>query len=136
MQDAVTEVRISKTDMDGNLLPGAKLQILDKDGAVIEEWTSENAAHVIKAKLIAGQTYTLHEAEAPEGYDLAADITFTVKDDGSVTEVTMQDAKKPVPEVPGTPSTGDRTNPLAYVLLVLGVAGLAATILTNRRKDD
>ena len=118
------------------MLPGAKLQILDKDGAVIEEWASENDVHVIKGKLIAGETYTLHEVEAPEGYDLAADITFTVKDDGSVTEVTMQDAKKPVPEVPGTPSTGDRTNPLAYVLLVLGVAGLAATILTNRRKDD
>ena len=137
MQDAVTEVRISKTDAaSGEMLSGAMLQILDKDGAVVEEWTSENDVHVIKGKLVAGKTYTLHEAEAPEGYDLAADITFTVKDDGSVTEITMQDTKKPAPEVPGTPPTGEQTNPLAYVLLVLGVAGLIVTILTNRRKGE
>ncbi len=137
MQDAVTEVRICKTDAaSGEMLSGAMLQILDKDGVVVEEWASENDVHVIKGKLIAGQTYTLHEAEAPEGYDLAADITFTVKDDGSVTEVTMQDVKKPAPEMPATPPTGDRTNPLAYVLLVLGIAGLIVTILTNRRKGE
>ncbi len=36
-------------------------------------------------KLIAGETYTLHEENAPEGYAYAEDITFTVEKNGTVT---------------------------------------------------
>ena len=41
MKDDVTKVQISKTDISGKELPGAKLTILDKDGKTVESWTSE-----------------------------------------------------------------------------------------------
>ena len=36
MKDDVTKVEISKTDISGKELPGAKLTILDKDGKTVE----------------------------------------------------------------------------------------------------
>ena len=41
MKDDVTKVEISKTDISGKELPGAKLTILDKDGKTVESWTSD-----------------------------------------------------------------------------------------------
>ena len=39
--DALTEVRISKTDIaDGEELAGAQLEVIDKDGRTVESWTS------------------------------------------------------------------------------------------------
>ena len=38
-----------------------------------------------------GEEYRLHEDLAPLGYATASDIIFTVKEDGSVTKVTMKD---------------------------------------------
>ena len=69
-------VTINKVDEEGNLLVGAKLQIVDSTGEVIEEWVSTTESHEI---LLPDGTYTLHEVEAPEGYDLAEDKEFTVK---------------------------------------------------------
>ncbi len=87
MVDEATKVRISKQDITtGEELPGAKLQIIDKDGTVIEEWVSGDIPHFIEAVLIADETYTLREITAPEGYEIAEDVEFTVNADGSVTE--------------------------------------------------
>ena len=66
-------VRVNKVDVDdGKALSGAKLQILDKDGKVVEEWVSDGKAHEIKG-LNSGETYTLHEVTAPDGYTVARD---------------------------------------------------------------
>lgn len=92
MVDDTTKVQISKQDItNGEELPGASLQIIDKDGSVVEAWTSSNEPHYIEAKLIAGETYTLHETVAPNGYIIANDAEFTVNPDGTVTEVIMKD---------------------------------------------
>mgnify|MGYP000446597992 CR=1 FL=1 len=49
-------------------LTGATLTVLDKDGNVVDTWTSDaKEAHVIK-RLVVGETYTLREEFAP--YDL------------------------------------------------------------------
>ena len=65
--------------------------MLDKDGNVVDEWTSvKDAPHVIK-RLVAGETYTLREEFAPYGYLKATDITFTVEDNGDVQKVEMKD---------------------------------------------
>ena len=49
MQDDVTKVQISKTDITGEKeIPGAKLTILDKDDQVVESWTSAEEAHYIR----------------------------------------------------------------------------------------
>lgn len=93
MKDKVTKVTISKTDAsNGKKITGAVLQILDSNGKVVEQWTSSSdETHKVYGKLIAGETYTLHEVSAPEGYEVAADITFTVNADGSETKVVMKD---------------------------------------------
>ena len=92
MYDDYTEIHISKLNKDTGLpLAGAVLQIVDGE-EVIEEWTSTEKAHVIKAKLEAGKSYVLHEVSAPDGFVLADDVEFTVSDDGSIDEITMDDA--------------------------------------------
>lgn len=90
MTDEATKAEISKKDITGDdELPGAVLQVIDKDGNIIDEWVSTEEAHYIEAKLIAGETYILREITAPSGYTLATDIEFTVNSDGSVTYVVM-----------------------------------------------
>ena len=105
MEDAVTHVSVTKTDITGEEeLEGARLQVLDQDGTVIEEWTSGKHAHEMEGKLTAGQTYTLHEEAAPAGYAYAADIEFTVSLDGSIDTVVMKDEEIPIrPTRPGQP---------------------------------
>ncbi|MDD3183806.1 MAG: SpaA isopeptide-forming pilin-related protein, partial [Anaerostipes sp.] len=96
MKDDTTKVQISKVAITGGKeLPGAKLQLIDKDGNVVESWTSTTTKHEIYGKLVAGETYTLREITAPNGYEIANDITFTVKTDGTVQTVEMVDEKLP-----------------------------------------
>ena len=68
---------------------------------------SATEAHVFEQKLIAGETYTLAEVTAPSGYEVAADITFTVNKDGTVSidgkavdgnEIVMKDDTTPAGE--------------------------------------
>ena len=66
-------------------------EVTEKDGNVVDSWTSsKDAPHVIKY-LKVGETYTLHEEFAPHGYLVANDVTFTVKDTGEVQKVEMKD---------------------------------------------
>ena len=75
----------------GAELTGATLTVLDKDGNVVDTWTSDaKEAHVIK-RLVVGETYTLREEFAPYGYLKATDIQFTVEDTGKVQHVEMKD---------------------------------------------
>ncbi|MDD2958419.1 MAG: SpaA isopeptide-forming pilin-related protein, partial [Lachnospiraceae bacterium] len=92
MKDDVTKVSITKTDITGEKeIPGATLQVIDKEGKVVEEWVSTDKAHEINNKLIAGSEYTLHEEGAPTGYAYTADVKFTVDKTGKVTPVVMKD---------------------------------------------
>ena len=88
-----TKVTISKVD-DTTLkaLAGAKLQVVDDQDKVVEEWTSDGTPHVITAKLVLGKTYKLVEEEAPSGYEIAEPITFTVDADDTKNAVEMKDA--------------------------------------------
>ena len=136
MIDNTTIVKISKQDMTtGTELAGAKLQVIDKDGNVIEEWVSTNEPHYIEAKLIAGESYTLREITAPDGYNTAEDIELTVNADGSVTEVVMKDSKiiTTTPTVP----TGDAGNsPLGYILLFIGLVIVNVLLFTRKKKEE
>ena len=91
MLDDVTKVEISKKDItDSSEVPGAKLIILDKDEKKVESWTSTDKPHMVE-KLPVGE-YTLREEQAPDGYLIAEDVKFTVKDTGKVQKVKMKDA--------------------------------------------
>ena len=139
MLDDVLKVEISKVNITTNKeLPGAELILTNKDGKVVEHWTSTDKPHYIE-KLPAGD-YKLTEITAPDGYEIAEDISFTVLPTGEVQRVVMKDA--PIPEQPVQPTppstptptplipqTGD-TFPLGLLLALAGIplAGLAALI--------
>ncbi len=90
MQDDVTKVKISKTDITGSQeVPGAKLTILDENDQVVERWTSGEEPHYVE-KLPVG-SYTLREERAPKGYVLTEDVAFTVFDTGEIQSVIMKD---------------------------------------------
>lgn len=94
MRDDITKVQISKIDIaTGKELPGAELVIKDKDGNTVAQWVSEDKPHYIE-KLPAGE-YTLTEITAPNGYQLAESIAFTVLPTGELQTVVMKDARIP-----------------------------------------
>ncbi len=136
MKDDVTKVLISKQDIAGKELPGAKLTILDEDGKVVESWTSTEEAHYIEMLPIG--KYTLREETAPEGYLVAKDVEFEVKDTAEVQKVVMVDEEKPKESTPeggkpskDAPKTGDNTNLLLW-LIVLGMS-LSGVVVLGRK---
>ena len=88
-----TDVIIRKTDATtGKELPGAKLELKDSTGKIVDEWTSTDTPHVVKnkdredGKLIPGK-YCLKETIAPEGYQMSTEeVCFMVNNDGGVDE--------------------------------------------------
>ena len=86
-----TLVEFSKTDITGDKeLPGAKLQVIDEDGNVIDEWTSTENTHKIEG-LKVGSEYTLKEEIAPEGYVISNEVKFNIKDTNELQKVNMKD---------------------------------------------
>ena len=119
MTDEDTKIEISKQDITTKKeLEGAQLKVTDKDGKVIDEWTSGKEPHMIK-NLTAGETYTLTEVIAPKGYKVAESIQFTVKDTGVAQQVVMYDELLPIKV-----KTGDNTHYEYYMML----AGLAVAV--------
>ena len=72
-------VELTKTDIGGEEVEGAKIQVLDGE-EIIDEWISGKEAHKING-LEEGKTYILHEEVAPDGYVKATDVEFTVSYD-------------------------------------------------------
>ena len=148
MVDDTTKVQISKQDITtGEELPGATIQIIDKDGNVVDEWVSTTEPHFIEAELTAGEKYTLHEAAAPDGYVIANDVEFTINSDGTVTEVVMYDEHTPDLEIPptvtiDTPNTGVSADNSAELYLVAAAVIMAFGMVIckrnnkEQRKDD
>ena len=101
-------------------------------------------------------TYTLREETAPNGYEVAEDVKFTVKETGEIQKVAMVDAPKGTKKTitsggggesstpkgstsTGTrlsfsnPETGDTTDIVLWVLL-LGLGGIFAAALWYAKK--
>ena len=87
MQDAPV-LDIDKTDIAGNLLPGATLTIRDAGGKVIDTWVTDYKTHRVPIsdefiKLSDGNkeyTYTLTEDAAPAGFEIAESVQFKVQE--------------------------------------------------------
>lgn len=131
MTDEDTKIEISKQDITTKKeLEGAKLKVTDKDGKVIDEWTSGKQPHMIK-NLTAGETYTLTEVIAPKNYKVAESIQFTVKDTGVAQKVVMYDELLPVAK---KVKTGDDTR-INYYVVIAGLSLIAFSLLFIRKKS-
>ena len=119
--DEITRVEVYKQDLlTEEELSGAHLQIFAEDGSLYEEWDSTGEAHRME-KIPTGD-YILRETVAPEGYELAEDVHFTVKDTGELQMVVMYDEK--IPEVP---KMGD-TAPMRILGIIAGVTALTGSL--------
>ena len=88
VENKLTEIEFSKTDILGHELSGAYMRLIDVQGKVIDEWISTEQSHLVKG-LIYNQVYTLIEDQAPLGYAIASSITFTYSKD--MEKVIMED---------------------------------------------
>ena len=83
-------VEMTKEDIGGKEVEGAELKVVDKDGKIVDSWISTNEAHRIKG-LIEGESYTLYEDYAPDGYVISNEVTFTVTTEKETQKVVMKD---------------------------------------------
>ena len=139
-----TVVHFSKVDAEtGEELPGAVLELYAPDGSLLDTWETTDIPHVIPG-LPVGEGYVLREVTAPEGFEVAADVTFRVEDTTEIQTITMEDEKTPdqpeEPEEPDTPDEPDEPTPsvpqtggsraVIWVtgLLILALLGLCITV--------
>lgn len=91
IKNDTTVVEFSKTDITGQKeLEGAKLTVIDKEGKVIDTWTSGEKTHKIEG-LVVNNKYILREDLAPLGFVKSTDIEFTVENTKDIQKVTMID---------------------------------------------
>lgn len=142
MKDDYTKLQISKKDATtGEELPGAKLQIIRKDGnkeIIVEEWISTDKPHYIE-RIPVGD-YILRETIAPKGYAVAQDVKFTVEETAEPQKVEMKDELKKgtiKTSIPGNfrngVRTGDTSN-IAILMALVIVAGAVILSMIKRRK--
>lgn len=140
IENDYTKLYISKQDATtGEELPGAKLEIIEKEsGEVIEKWVSTEEQHYIEA--IPAGDYILRETMAPEGYEIAKEIRFTVKDTGEIQRVVMTDELSEGTIVTSTPdhfrdgsniNGGVKTGDQAQILLLAVMAGVAVLVISG-----
>ena len=109
--EPVVIYQFTKTDEDGNPLKGAELEIRDASGRVLDKWTSDGTAHVLEGILNCGESYKLVETKAPNGYDIADPVAFTVDEtmdanQNYVGKISMVDKKtKATTEITTTETT-------------------------------
>ena len=150
MEDDPIQAEIEKVDYEnGDSLPGATLQLIDKDENIVDEWTTDGKPHSLYA--IAKGTYTLHEKEVPNGYVRAKDMEIKIIETADMQQFVMKDKRvggivtsmtKPTPEkeTPGTINTkmhlktGDTNNILLWLLIFAGSGAVIAALILSRKK--
>ena len=149
--NAQTVVNFSKVDAEsGEELPGAVLELYAPDGSLLDTWETSDIPHVITG-LPVGEGYILKEVSAPEGYQLAEDITFAVEETSELQFVGMVDEPSPEepeePETPDEPTEPDEPAPQvpqtggsraalwvgALLILALGGLGIVLILLKKSR---
>ena len=100
---AKTHVEVSSVkESDNSTLSGATIQVLDKDGNVVEEWSSTNSNHAIEG-LITKEEYTLRVTVVPDSnlYEIPSDITFTISEEGTITSTGSMSGSTLLVSIPG-----------------------------------
>lgn len=86
VSDEATTVQFNKLDARTHeWVVGAELSVREKEtGRVVVSWTSGAAPEVLQAVLNVDTVYVLREDAAPEGYELADDVEFSIDSYGNV----------------------------------------------------
>lgn len=151
MEDVPIKVSIQKIDaVSKEGIAGAKLQLMNENGVVIDEWISSGSDYVISG--VKPGKYVLHELEAPSGYYLAADMEITVEETDGIQKYVMEDPRmggiitsmhrSPGTVSPGTPGgnistavkTGDFSPVGLYLLLLIGAAAVCVAVAGRKNK--
>ena len=104
--------------------------ITDGKSVLVEKWVSGNEAHMIKG-LTVGHKYRLTEKIAPQGYEIAQAIEFTVENTGEVQKIIMYD------ELSVVPKTGDSQNSILYGgMAIISTFALFLLKQTKKRKRE
>lgn len=118
-------------------LENAVYEVCDNQGVVVDTLKTDKNGEVVKDFVTTGEvvvieglehgTYTLHEVSAPEGYELAEDIIFTVTDENGDLVIEMVDKKI-------KPTTGFEQNTLMFGGIALVIVG--SLVATKKRKRN
>lgn len=144
---AAGKIIITKKSDDGKKLAGAKFEIRDKDGKVLETLETNKKGKAESKELPIGIfdngkwksaiTYTVVEVKAPDGYLLDSnpkEVTFKYKDGNTkVVEYTLDVTNKE--KTPRVPKTGDDFNPLGYAALGMLSCVAGFMLLIWKKKD-
>ena len=136
MIDEVTGITFLKKDAEtGELLEGAVIKITDPEsGKEVLRFTTDKKEGFRIEMLEDGKTYKACEVKAPEGYEKADDVSFTVGKDDTIV---MKDRKKEkaLASVPATGDGSGKAVAAAVIALVLSLSGFYALYSGSRRKN-
>jgi len=130
-------VKLTKTDKEtGATLALAIFDLYGPDGQQQGVYVTDENGELLIEKLPYGYGYKLVENEAPEGYKLSnVEFVFDITEDGAALEFEAENEKAPVPD---NPKTGDGSNPILLVAVIVasaaGLVILAVSIIRSKKK--
>jgi uncharacterized surface anchored protein len=135
MKDGLTTVTVSKRAVgSARELAGATLAVYDPNGKLVTKWVTSSEPMLLEGILNTDTTYTLKELDAPDGYAVAAPITFEVNRDGSAKTVVMRDALLNAGDLPKTSDNNELT--LWLSILSASMAFLIIVVIAARKRRN
>lgn len=130
-----TMVSLSKQSTTGSSeLPGAELSLyrIEVDGTLtlVDEWISTTVPHYIEGLAVGG--YRWIEKTAPNGYQIAESMDFSLEADGVVKYMVMKDAPIVTPNLPSMPKTGDSSY-YGLLMIFIGIIGFSASMINFKK---
>lgn len=124
----ITTVTIHKVTTGGTFIKDAGLQVIDKNGNVVESFTTIGEETVMVLEY--GETYTLRETFIPTQYFAAADLHFTVGENEDNIVIMVNE-----PKVYMVSTGGSGLNELAKISCALSIlAGIF--VCAGKRKEE
>lgn len=98
-----TKLILEKQDLEGNILPGVKFNILDSNKNIIFENLQTDELGIIEINNIIPGTYYIQEIETIEGYEINSELIEITLELNEEKNVVITNEKIPKPEEPEVP---------------------------------